>query len=44
LFEVGSNLLLRYVALVRGARYQGLVERTIVERQVLKQLLARGGR
>jgi hypothetical protein len=34
----------RYVALVRGDRYQGLVERALVERQVLKQLLARGGK
>ena len=34
----------RYVALVRGDRYQGLVERAVVERHVLKQLLARGGK
>ena len=33
-----------YVALVRGGRYHGLVERALVERQVLKQLLARVGK
>jgi hypothetical protein len=42
MYHSGLSGAVRYVALVRGDRYQGLVKRAVVERHVLKQLLARG--